>query len=131
MRMTARDKPLQVVIIDDSVVIRQRLVGLLEETAGVHLAGVATDGHEGLETILRLQPDVVILDIRMPGMSGIELLECLQGKEVSPTIVVLTNFPYPAYRKRCQELGAEYFFDKSTEFAAAVEVLRELATNGR
>ena len=131
MRMTARDKPLQVVIIDDSVVIRQRLVGLLEETAGVHLADVATDGHEGLETILRLQPDVVILDIRMPGMSGIELLECLQGKEVSPTIVVLTNFPYPAYRKRCQELGAEYFFDKSTEFAAAVEVLRELATNGR
>jgi DNA-binding NarL/FixJ family response regulator len=95
----------------------------------VEVAGVATDGRQGLEAISRLRPDVVILDIRMPGMGGIELLESLQDGDVSPTIVVLTNFPYPAYRKRCQELGAEYFFDKSTEFAAAVEVLERMAAN--
>ena len=64
-------------------------------------------------------------------MGGIEVLESLQDRGVSPTVVVLTNFPYPAYRKRCQELGAEYFFDKSTEFAAAVEVLQGLSVNGR
>jgi len=128
----ARAKSLQVVIVDDSVVIRQRLVSLLEETHGVDVAGVATDGFEGLETVQKLRPDVVILDIRMPGMGGIEFLEALQGdNELSPTVIVLTNFPYPAYRKRCQELGAEHFFDKSTEFAAAVEVLKELSTNGR
>ena len=128
----ARAKSLQVVIVDDSVVIRQRLVSLLEETHGVDVAGVATDGFEGLETVQKLHPDVVILDIRMPGMGGIEFLEALQGdNELSPTVIVLTNFPYPAYRKRCQELGAEYFFDKSTEFAAAVEVLKQLSTNGR
>lgn len=128
----ARAKPLQVVIIDDSVVIRQRLVGLLGEVHGVEVSGVATDGFEGLDTIRKLRPDVVILDIRMPGMGGIELLETLQADDnPSPTIIVLTNFPYPAYRKRCQELGAEYFFDKSTEFAAAVEVLQEMSTNGR
>jgi DNA-binding NarL/FixJ family response regulator len=128
----ARAKPLQVVIIDDSVVIRQRLVGLLGEVHGVEVSGVATDGFEGLDTIQKLRPDVVILDIRMPGMGGIELLETLQADDnPSPTIIVLTNFPYPAYRKRCQELGAEYFFDKSTEFAAAVEVLQEMSTNGR
>ncbi len=123
---------MQVVIVDDSVVIRQRLVSLLEETHGVHVAGVATDGFEGLDTIQRLQPDVVVLDIRMPGMGGIELLEALEADhELSPTVIVLTNFPYPAYRKRCRELGAEHFFDKSTEFSAAVEVLRKLSTNGQ
>ena len=132
MSTMARAKSLQVVIVDDSVVIRQRLVSLLEETHGVDVAGVATDGFEGLETVQKLHPDVVILDIRMPGMGGIEFLEALQGdNELSPTVIVLTNFPYPAYRKRCQELGAEYFFDKSTEFAAAVEVLKQLSTNGR
>lgn len=122
--------PLRVVIIDDSVVIRQRLVGLLEDAVGVEVVGVATDGHEGLDAILTLSPDVAILDIRMPGMSGIELMENLRHREVSPTIIVLTNFPYPVYRKRCQELGAEHFFDKSTEFPAAVEVLQALASNG-
>jgi len=122
--------PLRVVIIDDSVVIRQRLVGLLEDVRGIEVVGVATDGHEGLDAILTLTPDVVILDIRMPGMSGIDLMDALRHREVSPTIIVLTNFPYPAYRKRCQELGAEYFFDKSTEFPAAVDVLQALASNG-
>ena len=128
----ARAKPLQAVIIDDSGVIRQRLVNLLVELPGVEVSGVATDGFEGLDAIQRLRPDVVILDIRMPGMGGIELLETLQADDKpSPTIIVLTNFPYPAYRKRCQELGARYFFDKSTEFAAAVEILQEISTNGR
>jgi DNA-binding NarL/FixJ family response regulator len=122
--------PLRVVIVDDSVVIRQRLVGLLEDVGGIQVVGIATDGHEGLDAILTLNPDVVILDIRMPGMSGIELMEDLRRRDVSPTIIVLTNFPYPAYRKRCQELGAEYFFDKSTEFPAAVEVLQGLVSNG-
>ena len=132
MGTMARAKPLQVVIIDDSIVIRQRLVSLLGDVHGVEVSGVATDGFEGLDAIQRLRPDVVILDIRMPGMGGIELLETLQADDKpSPTIIVLTNFPYPAYRKRCQELGAQYFFDKSTEFAAAVEVLQEMSTNGR
>lgn len=130
MGTTTKDRPLRVLIIDDSVVIRQRLIGLLEETSGVQVAGVATDGRQGLDAILKLRPDVVILDIRMPGIGGIEVLESLQERDVSPTIVVLTNFPYPAYRKRCHELGAAYFFDKSTEFAAAVDVLRGLSANG-
>jgi DNA-binding NarL/FixJ family response regulator len=107
-----------------------RMVGLLDDVGGIQVIGVATDGHEGLDAILTLSPDVVILDIRMPGMSGIELMEDLRHREVSPIILVLTNFPYPAYRKRCQELGAEYFFDKSTEFRAAAKVLQGLASNG-
>ena len=122
--------PLRVVIVDDSAVIRQRLVDLLEDVGGVQVVDVATDGHEGLEAVLTLSPDVVILDIRMPGMSGIDLLQALRHREVSPVLIVLTNFPYPAYRKRCKELGAQYFFDKSTEFPAAVEVLQALASNG-
>ena len=130
MGSVSQGDSLRVVIVDDSVVIRQRLVGLLEEVGGIQVVGVATDGHEGLDAILTLSPDVVILDIRMPGMSGIDVMEALRHREVSPTIVVLTNFPYPAYRKRCEELGAQHFFDKSTEFQAAVEVLQGLAPNG-
>jgi DNA-binding NarL/FixJ family response regulator len=121
---------LRVAIIDDSVVIRQRLVAMLDETPEIRVVCTAADGREGLECIVEHKPDVVILDIRMPGMSGIEVLEALRQHERTPTVVVLTNFPYPVYRKRCQELGAEFFFDKSTEFMSAVDVLRGIASNG-
>jgi DNA-binding NarL/FixJ family response regulator len=116
-----------VLIVDDSSVIRQRLVGLLEEASGIDVVGEATDGTEGLELATALNPDVVVLDIRMPGMGGIELLERLRASNASTTAMVLTNFPYPIYRKRCAELGAHYFFDKSTEFNEAVEMLRGLS----
>jgi DNA-binding NarL/FixJ family response regulator len=123
--------PLRVTIIDDSVVIRQRLVALFDETPEIKVVCTAVDGRQGLDCVLEYEPDVVILDIRMPGMSGIEVMEALQKREVDAKIVVLTNFPYPAYRKRCHELGATLFFDKSTEFNAAVEALQAMKPNGK
>jgi DNA-binding NarL/FixJ family response regulator len=130
MGSVSQGDSLRVAIVDDSVMIRQQLVGLLEEVGGIQVVGVATDGHEGLDAILTLSPDVVILDTRMQGMSGINVMEALRHREVSPTIVALTNLPDPAYRQRCEELGARYFFEKSTEFQAAVEVLQALVPNG-
>ncbi len=127
MSTATNGKSLRVLIVDDSSVIRQRLVGLLEEASGIDVVGEATDGTEGLELATALNPDVVVLDIRMPGMGGIELLERLRASNASTTAMVLTNFPYPIYRKRCAELGAHYFFDKSTEFNEAVEMLRGLS----
>jgi DNA-binding NarL/FixJ family response regulator len=103
---------------------------MLDETPDIDVVCTATDGREGLECVLHHKPDVVILDIRMPGMGGIEVLEALRQRDVTPTVLVLTNFPYPVYRKRCHELGAKFFFDKSTEFVEAVEALRAVAANG-
>ena len=127
---TTAIKPLRVAIIDDSVVIRQRLVAMIDETPDIKVVCTATDGREGLECVLHHKPDVVILDIRMPVMGGIEVLEALRQRDVTPTVLVLTNFPYPVYRKKCHELGAELFFDKSTEFAEAVQALRGIVPSG-
>jgi len=118
-------------LVDDSKVIRRRLVSLLSEIDGVSLAGEASDAIEGAEMIRALHPDVVILDIRMPNRSGIGLLESIKDSADLPTLIVLTNYPYAAYRKRCIELGASHFFDKSSEFDRLEAVVRELAEANR
>ncbi len=113
-----------VVIVDDSAVVRQRLATMLAELDQVGVVAVERNAERGLALVRSLGPDAVVLDIRMPGESGMWLLEKIRQLDISPTVIVLTNYPYAAYRRRCKDLGADYFFDKSTEFHKAVEVLR-------
>jgi DNA-binding NarL/FixJ family response regulator len=117
---------LSVIIIDDSPAIRRRLVEMIAEQVGVQVVAEAGDTLEGLELTERLGPDVVIVDIRMPGRSGTGMLEDLKALERKPTVIVLTNYPYIAYRRRCISLGADHFFDKSTQFDRVLQVLREM-----
>lgn len=119
------------VIVDDSAVIRRRLVSMLCDIDGAQLVGEAVDALDGATMIRELNPDLAILDIRMSDRSGISLLEDIKNDPNRPTIIILTNYPYAAYRKRCMELGANHFFDKSTEFTKVEEVVRELVRAGR
>ena len=125
--MDVPSAPVRFVIIDDSAVIRRRLISMLSDIEGVRLVGEAVDARAGAAMIRELNPDLAILDIRMSDRSGISLLEDIKNEPNLPEIIVLTNYPYAAYRKRCVELGAHHFFDKSTEFAKVEEVVRNLA----
>jgi DNA-binding NarL/FixJ family response regulator len=120
-------KPQTFLIVDDSAVIRRRLVSMLSEIPGVQMVGEAAGAVDGAKLIRNKHPDVVIIDIRMPDRSGIGLLEDIKNDPERPTIIILTNYPYAAYQKRCMELGASYFFDKTTEFTELETVVRELA----
>jgi DNA-binding NarL/FixJ family response regulator len=120
---------MKVFIADDSEVVCERLTIMLSELPGIEITGQAKDVGESIESIRRLHPDVVILDIRMPGGSGIDVLEDIKKNNAAPVVIVLTNYPYPQYRKKCMALGAEYFFDKATEFEKVTEVLETLIQN--
>ena len=113
-------------VIDDSAAIRRRVVSMVNQIDGVRLVGEAEDALVGLDLIRETKPDVVILDIRMTNRSGIGLLEDLKYDTYMPIIIVLTNYPYVAYRQRCLQLGARYFFDKTTEFVRVAEVVKGL-----
>ena len=116
---------MKVFIADDSALVRERLAALISEIEGVEVVGQAEDAPEVLEGIQQLRPDVVILDIRMPGNNGIQVLEAIKRSTAAPVVIMLTAFPYPQYRKKCLEAGAEYFFDKATEFEQVAEVLKK------
>jgi DNA-binding NarL/FixJ family response regulator len=107
---------IKVFIADDSLVVREHLVTMLNELPRIVIVGQAENVAEAINGILELQPDVVILDIRMPGGSGIDVLQRVKQDEVAPMVIILTNYPYPAYRQKCLQAGADFFLDKSTEF---------------
>ncbi|MGA9351401.1 MAG: response regulator transcription factor [Anaerolineae bacterium] len=117
---------LKVFVADDSTLVRERLAELISEIEGVEVVGQAGDARQALEAIQHLRPDAVILDIRMPGNNGIQVLEAIKKSAAAPVVIVLTVFPYPQYRKKCLEAGAEYFFDKATEFEQVAEVLKKI-----
>ena len=107
---------LKVFIADDSLIVREHLVTMLDELAGVEIVGQAETVAEAIDAIQKLQPDVVILDIRMPGGSGVDVLETIKHDEAAPIVIMLTNYPYPGYRQKCLQAGADFFLDKSNEF---------------
>jgi DNA-binding NarL/FixJ family response regulator len=114
---------IKVFIADDSSEMRERIRMLLSELEKVEMIGEAENVQEAIENIRQKGPDVVILDIRMPGGNGIDVLREIEKNDQVPIIIMLTNYPHQQYRKKCMDAGADFFFDKSKEFEKVVEVL--------
>jgi DNA-binding NarL/FixJ family response regulator len=112
-------------IADDSEMMRERIRELVLAVEGIELVGEAGDVRASIKGILDLKPDVVILDIRMPGGSGLDVLRGVKG-HATPLIIVLTNYPFPEYKEIAIKLGANLFFDKSTEFDEVQRVLERM-----
>ncbi len=115
---------MKVLIADDSIVVRDRLVTLLSELHGVEVVGQAKDAAEARNLAEELRPDVAILDVRMPKGSGADVVRDIKKLNPTPKVIMLTNYPHPENRKKCIERGADYFFDKSTEFKKVMLVLK-------
>ena len=119
---------MRVIIADDSEILRSRLVDMLTEIEGIEIVAQAKDAKEAIETTRAHHPDVIIMDIRMPGEDGIVAIEAIKkGKRNKPKIIVFTNYPYLQYRKRCVEAGADFFFYKALEFEKLIALIKELA----
>jgi DNA-binding NarL/FixJ family response regulator len=115
-----------VFIADDSDPVRERLIALLSEIDGTELLGQATNYDEAVEGIRSLKPHVVILDIQMPGGSGIDVLKNIKQDSRPPVVLMLTNHASPQYRKKCMEWGADFFLDKSREFESLASIFINL-----
>jgi len=120
------EPPHPVFLVDDSPVVRDRLAMLLSELPNVEVVGQADIAFEAIDTIRKLRPSVVVLDISMPGGSGMHVLEVIKQDRPEVMVIMLTNFAHDQYRQKCLQLGADYFFDKSTEFERVTEVLSRL-----
>lgn len=120
-------EPLTVFIADDSAIVCSRLLTLLTEVETAHVIGFAHTATDAYDKIRSLRPDVVVLDIRMPGGSGIDALQRIKRDFPRTLIMMFTNYPYAQYSELCRSAGADYFFDKSSEFHRIPEELTRLA----
>ena len=107
-------KNMNILVVDDSRMMRERIIGMLHEVPGINIVAEAGNITEARQFINELKLDLMLLDIRMPDGSGVELLKNLRNNHNFMIIIVLTNYPLAQYREKCLELGADYFFDKIT-----------------
>ena len=115
----------KVLIIDESALVRERVRQLLSGIQGLEIASEAQHTGRGVALAKRLRPDIVILDVHLRNGQGIALLREMKRVRPAPQIIVLTNEAYPEIRTRCLAAGADYFFDKSTEYEQMVNVLSQ------
>jgi YesN/AraC family two-component response regulator len=106
---------MRVLIVDDSTIIVHRLTDLISGIEGLECIGQAKSAQDAIDVILDLKPDMIILDIRLENGNGIDVLRAIRTQKPDRVVIVLTNYPYPQYRKKCMELGANYFLDKVTD----------------
>ena len=86
---------IKIVLAEDHLIVRKGLKNLLEEETGIQVIGEASDGREAIEVVETLQPDLLIADIRMPGMSGLELAERVSATPAPPPVVLMSGFATP------------------------------------
>ncbi len=122
-------KKLVVLIVDDSLVIIERFIEILNELDNIELVLYARNYTEGSQLLDEIQPDIALLDINLPGKSGIELLRLIQQERPGMKVIMITNQATDHYKKICASLGAHHFFDKSNEFEQIPGVISTIRLN--
>jgi DNA-binding NarL/FixJ family response regulator len=116
----------KVLIADDSERIRKRLAKLILATSGGAEIRESADVQTTIEKLLSDPPQILVLDLHMPGGSGLEALECIQRRNLPVVAIVLTNYASEGNRKKCLSMGASFVYDKSTQFEEALLALKRL-----
>ncbi|TVR92778.1 MAG: DNA-binding response regulator [Trueperaceae bacterium] len=117
----------RVLIVDDQTLVRQGIRSLLELADGIDVVGEAADGVEALERIETLAPDVVLLDLRMPRLDGIGVLEALRTRAHAPPCLILTTFDDDAAVLTGLRAGARGYLLKDVSLDHLTEAIAALA----
>ncbi len=117
---------MKILIADDSALMRERLKETISIFGEVEIISEVETGIDALAEMEKLSPDLAILDVRMPEMSGLEVLKAFRKNNTTTRIMILTNYAYDQYRDRALESGADYFFSKSEDYDKILSVLASL-----
>ena len=118
---------ISVLVVDDVELVRTGLRMILDAEHDLEVVGTASDGVEAVSEVRRLRPDVVLMDIRMPGVDGLAATEELRRRADAPEIIILTTFDADEYVLRALRAGAAGFLLKDTPPADIVRAVRLVA----
>ncbi len=119
--------PLKVYVVDESTLVRERLARHIGPHGAACVVGEAEDVETALQGIEDTNAEAVVLDLRLIDSSGMDLLHALRDRTDPIVTIVLTNYASEVFREASVVAGADYFFDKTTEFDLAMETIARLA----
>jgi len=118
--------PIRVLLADDHVVVRAGIRQFLEQSTDIQVVAEASDGQEACKLLEQFAPDVAVLDIQMPGMSGIEVTRWIRAKHLSIGILVLTAYDEEPYVQAVLQAGANGYVLKTAKPQEIVDAVRDV-----
>ncbi|CAG4991395.1 Oxygen regulatory protein NreC [Dyadobacter sp. CECT 9275] len=118
---------IRLLIVDDHSVVRQGIIALLEDEEDIDIVGEAGDGDEVAEAIIRYSPDVILLDITMPRMSGTEVMQWMPARFPEVKILIFSMHNNPDYILAAVHYGASGYLQKDTSRAEILRAVRSVA----
>ena len=116
-------------IVDDNSNFVDRMINLLEESGYIRKISVAGNYEEAQSVLFSENPEIVLLDINLPGKNGIEFLKLIRKNNKRCEVIMITNHADDYYRQQCEALGARHFLDKSSDFGLVPGIIDQYYKN--
>jgi NarL family two-component system response regulator LiaR len=118
---------IRVVIVDDHAIVRQGLLLMLQNVPDLEVVGNVADGNTALHLVRQLQPHVLILDLLMPGMDGVEVIRQIRNEQLACRVLVLTSSLQDRLLQEAVSAGADGYFLKTSDMTDIIEAVRHVA----
>ncbi len=122
---------IRVLVAEDQNMVLGALAALLELDPGIEVVARAKDGAEALRLVRALKPDVLVSDIEMPEMSGLDIARCLHQDRAATRMLIVTTFGRPGYLRRAMDAGVKGYLLKDTPSEQLAEAVRQVAAGHR
>jgi DNA-binding NarL/FixJ family response regulator len=118
--------PIRTVVADDSPFVLKTLSSFLEQQRNFQLVGTATDGNHAVRRVVELEPDLVLLDLRLSGLNGLEAARQIKARERAPAVIIVTADDTPECRAAARAAGTDGFVGKGRIFKQLQTEIRRL-----
>jgi len=122
---------MKILLADDSDLILERLSEILVANKQLKIVASLKNGTDTLKALRTFKPDIAIIDIRMPGLNGIEVLTEIKKEDSDTKFIILSFYPSDHYRKLANHAGADYFFNKADEFDRVILAVNDIISNSK
>jgi len=106
---------IRTLVVDDSPFMLKLLAQILKQMANFDLVGTATNGGQALRQVSALSPDLVLMDVHLPGLNGIQATQYIKRREHSPAVVIISSDARPITKEMAQKAGADGFLNKEED----------------